>query len=202
MAPPHRATQTLLTHRRHHPAPHAPRQHTLRSQNLHPTRNLTHIHARQLPQPRPRVHSMGIHQRPQTITPQPPPTMDIQQILQQQCQLCQPPGQCPFQIRGIQCQHLDDIQTGIDLALQHINNQTSQENNRKMTRQQFQQACDLGRQQDTLDYLLLLFDKYPNREPIIQIEQEKIMLPHSMRDTLHNFFIQTQKQIEQKIQQL
>lgn len=71
-----------------------------------------------------------------------------------------------------------------------------------MTRQQFQQACDLGRQQDTLDYLLLLFDKYPNREPIIQIEQEKIMLPHSMRDTLHNFFIQTQKQIEQKIQQL
>lgn len=69
MAPPHRATQTLLTPRRHHTAPHAPRQHTLRSQNLHPTGNLTHIPARQLPQPRPRVHSMGIHQRPQTINP-------------------------------------------------------------------------------------------------------------------------------------
>lgn len=71
-----------------------------------------------------------------------------------------------------------------------------------MTQKQFQQACELGRQQDTLDYLLLLFDKYPNQEPIIQIEQEKIMLPHSMRDTLRNFIIQTQKQIEQKIQQL
>lgn len=71
-----------------------------------------------------------------------------------------------------------------------------------MTQQQFQQACELGRQQATLDYLLLLFDKYPNQEPIIQIEQEKIMLPHSMRDTLRNFFIQTQKQIQQEIQQL
>lgn len=71
-----------------------------------------------------------------------------------------------------------------------------------MTQQQFQQACELGRQQDTLDYLLLLFDKYPNQEPIIQIAQEKIMLPNSMRDTLHNFIIQTKKQIEQKIQQL
>lgn len=71
-----------------------------------------------------------------------------------------------------------------------------------MTQQQFKQACELGRQQATLDYILLLFDKYPDQEPIIQIEQEKIMLPHSMRDTLHNFFIQTQKQIEQEIQQL
>ena len=71
-----------------------------------------------------------------------------------------------------------------------------------MTQQQFQQACELGRQQATLDYLLLLFDKYPNQEPIIQIAKEKIMLPQSMRDTLHNFIIQTQKQIEQKIQQL
>lgn len=198
MAPPHRASQTLLTHRRHHTAPNAPRQHALRSQNLHPTRNLTHIPARQLPQPRPRVHSMGIHQRPQTITQPPTPTMDIQQILQQQCQLCQPQGQCPFRIRGLQCQHLDDILLGIDIALQHINTK----NKEKMTQQQFQQACELGRQQDTLDYLLLLFDKYPNQEPIIQIAQEKIMLPHSMRDTLHNFIIQTQKQIEQKIQQL
>lgn len=198
MAPTHRAAQTLLAHRRHHTAPHAPRQHTLRSQNLHPTGNLTHIPARQLPQPRPRVHSMGIHQRPQTITQPPTHTMDTQQILQQQCQLCQPQGQCPFRIRGLQCQHLDDIQTGIDLALQHINTKTKE----KMTRQQFQQACELGRQQDTLDYILLLFDKYPDQEPIIQIEQEKIMLPHSMRDTLHNFFIQTQKQIQQEIQQL
>lgn len=201
MAPTHRAAKTLLTHRRHHTAPHAPRQHTLRSQNLHPTGNLTHIPARQLPQPRPRVHSMGIHQRPQTITQPPTHTMDTQQILQQQCQLCQPQGQCPFRIRGLQCQHIDDIQTGIDLALQHINTSTK-ENHKKMTRQQFQQACDLGRQQDTLDYILLLFDKYPDQEPIIQIEQEKIMLPHSMRDTLHNFFIQTQKQIQQEIQQL
>lgn len=198
MAPPHRAAQTLLATRRHHPAPHAPRQHTLRSQNLHPTGNLTHIPARQLPQPRPRVHSMGIHQRPQTITPPPTHTMDIQQILQQQCQLCQPQGQCPFLIRGLLCQHLDDILLGIDIALQYINTK----NKEKMTRQQFQQACDLGRQQATLDYLLLLFDKYPDQEPIIQIEQEKIMLPHSMRDTLHNFFIQTQKQIQQEIQQL
>lgn len=198
MAPPHRASQTLLTHRRHHTAPHATRQHTLRSQNLHPTGNLTHIPARQLPQPRPRVHSMGIHQRPQTITKTPTHTMDTQQILQQQCQLCQPQGQCPFRIRGLQCQHLDDIQTGIDLALQHINTKTKE----KMTRQQFLQACELGRKQDTLDYLLLLFDKYQNQEPIIQIAKEKIMLPHSMRDTLHNFFIQTQKQIEQEIQQL
>ena len=71
-----------------------------------------------------------------------------------------------------------------------------------MTQQQFQQACELGRQQDTLDYLLLLFDKYPNQEPIIQIAQEKIMLPNSMRDTLHNLIIQTQKQIQQAIQQL
>lgn len=71
-----------------------------------------------------------------------------------------------------------------------------------MTQQQFLQACELGRQQDTLDYLLLLFDKYPNQEPIIQIEQEKIMLPHSMRDTLHNFIIQTKKQIQQEIKQL
>lgn len=124
--------------------------------------------------------------------------MDTQQILQQQCQLCQPQGQCPFRIRGLQCQHLDDIQTGIDLALQHINTKTKE----KMTRQQFLQACELGRQQYTLDYILLLFDKYPDQEPIIQIEQEKIMLPHSMRDTLHNFFIQTQKQIQQEIQQL
>lgn len=201
MAPTHRAAKTLLTHRRHHTAPHAPRQHTLRSQNLHPTGNLTHIPARQLPQPRPRVHSMGIHQRPQTITQPPTHTMDTQQILQQQCQLCQPKGQCPFRIRGLQCQHIDDIQTGIDLALQHINTSTK-ETHKKMTRQQFQQACDLGRQQDTLDYILLLFDKYPDQEPIIQIEQEKIMLPHSMRDTLHNFFIQTQKQIQQEIQQL
>ena len=198
MAPTHRATQMLLSHRRHHTAPHAPRQHALRSQNLHPTGNLTHIPTRQLPQPRPRVHSMGIHQRPQTITPPPTPTMDTQQILQQQCQLCQPQGQCPFRIRGLQCQHLDDILLGIDIALQHINTK----NKEKMTQQQFQQACELGRQQDTLDYILLLFDKYPDQEPIIQIEQEKIMLPHSMRDTLHNFFIQTQKQIEQEIQQL
>ena len=198
MAPTHRAAQTLLTHRRHHTAPNAPRQHALRSQNLHPTRNLTHIPTRQLPQPRPRVHSMGIHQRPQTITPPPTHTMDIQQILQQQCKLCQPKGQCPFRIRGLQCQHLDDIQTGIDLALQHINAKSKE----KMTQQQFQQACELGRQQATLDYLLLLFDKYPNQEPIIQIAKEKIMLPQSMRDTLHNFIIQTQKQIEQKIQQL
>ena len=198
MAPPHRAPQTLLTPRRHHTAPHAPRQHALRSQNLHPTRNLTHIPTRQLPQPRPRVHSMGIHQRPQTINQPPTHTMDTQQILQQQCQLCQPQGQCPFRIRGLQCQHLDDIQTGIDLALQHINTKTKE----KMTRQQFLQACELGRQQYTLDYILLLFDKYPDQEPIIQIEQEKIMLPHSMRDTLHNFFIQTQKQIQQEIQQL
>lgn len=124
--------------------------------------------------------------------------MDIQQILQQQCQLCKPKGQCPFRIRGLQCQHLDDILLGIDIALQHINTK----NKEKMTQQQFQQACELGRQQDTLDYLLLLFDKYPNQEPIIQIEQEKIMLPHSMRDTLHNFIIQTQKQIQQEIQQL
>ena len=71
-----------------------------------------------------------------------------------------------------------------------------------MTQQQFQQACELGRQQATLDYILLLFDKYQDQEPIIQIEQEKIMLPHSMRDTLHNFFIHTQKQIQQEIQQL
>lgn len=71
-----------------------------------------------------------------------------------------------------------------------------------MTRQQFLQACELGRQQDTLDYILLLFDKYPDQEPIIQIAQEKIMLPNSMRDTLHNFIILTKKQIEQKIQQL
>ena len=71
-----------------------------------------------------------------------------------------------------------------------------------MTQQQFQQACELGRQQATLDYILLLFDKYPNQGPIIQIGQEKIMLPHSMRDTLHNFIIQTQKQIQQEIQQL
>lgn len=71
-----------------------------------------------------------------------------------------------------------------------------------MTQQQFQQACELGRQQATLDYILTLFAKYPDQEPIIQIEQEKIMISHSMRDTLHNFFIQTKKQIEQEIQQL
>lgn len=198
MAPPHRATQMLLTPRRHHTAPNAPRQHTLRSQNLHPTRNLTHIPPRRLPQPRPRVHSMGIHQRPQTITPPPPHTMDIQQILQQQCQLCQHQGQCAFRIRGLQCQHIDDILLGIDIALQHSTTKTKE----KMTQQQLQQACELGRQQDTLDYILTLFYKYPNQEIIIQIAQEKIMLPYSMRDTLHNFIIQTQKQIEQKIQQL
>lgn len=71
-----------------------------------------------------------------------------------------------------------------------------------MTQQQFQQACELGRQQDALDYILVLLDKYPNQDTIIQIAQEKIMLPYSMLDTLHNFIIQTQKQIEQKIQQL
>ena len=71
-----------------------------------------------------------------------------------------------------------------------------------MTQQQFQQALELGRQQDTLDYILILLEKYPNQDIIIQIAQEKIMLPYSMRDTLHNFIIQTQKQIEQRIQQL
>ena len=71
-----------------------------------------------------------------------------------------------------------------------------------MTQQQFQQAYELGQQQGTLDYILTLLAKYPNQEPIIQIGQEKIMIPYSMRDTLHNFIIQTQKQILQEIQQL